>query len=214
MNQEFHLLASYLIALASYAKDFHYYCKSFGKHLFADEVFGDLDGYKDTLFENVMLGSGILPLSSKIYLQVASMLTPIITEDDHQNLTMLKIFLDAGNDIVNNSEGTTRGQNALLDEIAGHLDKCAGLTFLQLRKFTPVEIKVQEGVQVEHCKACIEKAVDRAKATLAKIDRDKVAKTVLDYEAKNLLVAENIEEEITEEDIKDTLDILSKKLGV
>ena len=204
MNNDFHLLVAYLTALANFAKDFHYHCKSFGKHLFADEVFDNLSDYKDTIFENVMLGSGILPLPCKIYLNIAANLAPMITEDDFQNLSTLKIFLDAGRNIVNGIQGSSRGQNAILDEIAGHLDKAVGLTFLQLRKYTQVEIKVQEGVEVEHCKACIEKAVDRAKATLAKIDYDKVAKTVLDYEAQNLLVAEG----------EDTLDRLSKKLGI
>ena len=210
---EFHFLISYLVALQAFAKDFHYYCKSFGKHLFADVAQDDLYDYIDQIKENVILGSGNLPYPSRVYLQIAAMHVPMISNDDHQNLAMLKAFVDLGIKMVNNIDGATRGQNALLDEIAGHLDKVAGLTFLQLRKFTPVEIKVQESVEVEHCKACIEKAVDRAKATLAKIDKDKVAKTVLDYEAKNLLVAEE-EEEIKEEDIKDTLDFLSRKLGV
>ena len=210
--QDFHFLVSYLIALQAYAKDFHYYCKSFGKHLYADVVQDDLYDYIDSIKENVMLGSGLLPYSSKAYLQVAAILVPPITNDDKQNLTMLKAFIDMGCTMVNNIQGSTRGQNALLDEIAGHLDKAAGLAFLQLRKYELIEVKESE-YKKEECKACIEKAVDRAKATLAKIDRDKVAKTVLDYEAKNLLVAEEVED-ITEEDIKDTLDLLSKKLGV
>ena len=205
MNNDFHFLVTYLIALQAYAKDFHYYCKSFGKHLYADIVQDDLYDYIDQIKENVMLGSDILPLSSKQYLSVAAMLVPPITDDDLQNLTMLKGLIDFGRTFINGFEGSTRGENALLDEIAGHLDKASGLAFLQLRKFTPVEIKVQESVDVEHCKACIEKAVDRAKATLAKIDYDKVAKTVLDYEAQNLLVAE--EEE-------NPLDKLEQKLGL
>ena len=201
----FHFLIVYLIALQAFAKDFHYYCKSFGEHLYADLVQDDLYTYIDQIKENVMLGSGILPYSSKRYLASAGALVPPVSNDDKQNLLMLKSLIGLGQEIVNDIEGTNRGQNALLDEIAGHLDKAAGLAFLQLRKFTPIEIKVQESVNVEHCKACIEKAVDRAKATLAKIDDDKVADTVLDYEAKNLLVAEGEES---------TLDKLSKKLGV
>ena len=204
MNNNFHFLVVYLIALQAYAKDFHYYCKSFGKHLYADIVQDDLYSYIDEIKENVMLGSETLPFSSKWYLAAASALVLPITNDDLQNLTMLKGLIDFGRTYVNAIEGTSRGENALLDEIAGHLDKASGLAFLQLRKFTPAEIKVEESVNVEHCKACIEKAVDRAKATLAKIDYDKVADTVLDYEAKNLLVAEE----------ESTLDKLSKKLGV
>lgn len=212
MQDDSHLLIIYLTALANFAKDFHYYCKSFGKHLYADVIEDNLYSLLDEIKENVLLGSGKLPMSSKNYLTVAAIMTPQIVDDDKQNLMLMYEFLKYGQKLVNDMVGITRGENALLDEIAGHLDKAAGLTFLQLRKFTPIEIKVQESVNVEHCKACIEKAVDRAKATLAKIDRDKVAKTVLDYEAQNLLVAE--EEEITEEDVKDTLDLLAKKLGV
>lgn len=205
MNNGFHFLVVYLIALQAYAKDFHYYCKSFGKHLYADIVQDDLYDYIDEIKENVMLGSGTLPFSSKGYLQAASVLVPPITNDDLQNLTMLKGLIDFGRIFVNSTEGSSRGENAILDAIAGHLDKASGLAFLQLRKFTPIEIKVQESeFKKEECKACIEKAVDRAKAILAKIDYDKVADTVLDYEAKNVLVAEE----------ESTLDKLSKKLGV
>ena len=202
MDKQFHFLVSYLIALASYAKDFHYYCKSFGNHLFADVVEdGIYDNFIDAIKENVMLGSHVLPYSSQKYLAAASMLVPPISaEDMEQNIRMLSALIEMGSDLVNNFEGTTRGQNALLDDIAGHLDKAQGLCFLLLRKYGE---QVQEGAKVEHCKACVEKAVDRAKAILAKIDYDKVADTVLDYEAQNLLVAE-----------ENTLDKLSKKLGI
>ena len=201
--ENFHFLVSYLIALQAYAKDFHYYCKTFGKHLFADVVQDDLYDYIDQIKENVMLGSGVLPYSSRKYLAAAVPLVAPITGDDAKDLEMLKAFLEYGQKVVNNIEGTTRGQNALLDDIASHLDKAIGLTFLQLRKILPTEVQESE-YKKEECKACIEKAVDRAKATLAKIDYDKVAKTVLDYEAQNLLVAEE----------ESTLDKLERKLGI
>lgn len=199
---KFHFLISYLIALQANAKDFHYNCETFGEHLFADVVEDNLYDYIDQIKENVFLGSKMLPRSAAEYLVAASHMIMPMRGTDAQNLELLMEFIGTGQDIVNNMEGTTRGQNALLDEIAGHLDKAFGLAFLQFRKYDPEG--VQEGVQVEHCKACIEKAVDRAKATLAKIDYDKVARTVLDYEAQNLMVAEE----------EDTLDKLSKKLGV
>ena len=162
--------------------------------------------YLDEIKENILLGSERLPLSSKNYLTVAAVMTPQITNDDVQNLMLMKAFLNAGKQMVNNMEGTSRGENALLDEIAGHLDKALGLTFLQLRKFTPIEIKVQESVTVEHCKACVEKNIDRAKAMLAKINYDKVADTVLDYSNQHAAMCEDTEE--------DVLNKLSKKLGV
>ena len=200
----FHLLISYLTAFANFAKDFHYYCKSFGKHLFADVAYDDIYDYLDEIKENVILGGQELPRSSKQYLMAAAMLAPTITNDDVINLKLFAKFVKFGVDLVNKMEGTTRGQNALLDEIAGHLDKIAGLLFLQLRKYDGVF----EGAEFkkEECEGCTQKAVDRAKAVLAKIDYDKVAKTVLDYEAQNLLVAEAEEES--------TLDKLEKKLGL
>lgn len=198
----FHLLISYLTALANFAKDFHYYCKSFGKHLFADVAYDDIYDYLDEIKENVLLGGKELPRSSKQYLMAAAMLAPTITEDDVVNLRLFAKFVQFGVDLVNKIEGTTRGQNALLDEIAGHLDKTAGLLFLQLRKYEGVD----ESFKKEECEGCTQKAVDRAKAVLAKIDYDKVAKTVLDYEAQNLLVAEEAEES--------ALDRVASKLGI
>ncbi len=198
----FHLLISYLTALANFAKDFHYYCKSFGKHLFADVAYDDIYDYLDEIKENVLLGGKELPRSSKQYLMAAAILAPTITEDDVVNLRLFAKFVQFGVDLVNKIEGTTRGQNALLDEIAGHLDKTAGLLFLQLRKYEGVD----ESFKKEECEGCTQRAVDRAKAVLAKIDYDKVAKTVLDYEAQNLLVAEEAEES--------ALDRVANKLGL
>ena len=197
--EDFNLLVSYLIALQNFAKDFHYYCKSFGQHLFADVAGDDVLEYTDQIRENVMLGSQELPRSSKQYLMAAALLAPVITEDTATNLRLFADFVKFGVDLVNRMEGTTRGQNALLDEIAGHLDKTAGLLFLQLRRYEGVD----ESFKKEECEGCTQKAVDRAKAVLAKIDYDKVAKTVLDYEAQNLLVAED-----------SALDRVSKKLGL
>ena len=199
----FHLLISYLTALANFAKDFHYYCKSFGKHLFADVAYDNIYDYLDEIKENVLLGGRELPRSSKQYLMAAAILAPTITEDDVVNLKLFAKFVKFGVDLVNTMEGTTRGQNALLDEIAGHLDKTAGLLFLQLRKYGGVF--ESDNFKKEECEGCTQKAVDRAKAVLAKIDYDKVAKTVLDYEAQNLLVAEAEET---------TLDKLEKRLGL
>lgn len=199
----FHFLISYLIALQANAKDFHYNCRTFGEHLYADLVQDDLYDYIDQIKENVFLGSKMLPYSAARYLTAAVPMIMPMNGSDAQNLELLMGFIEFGQVTVNRMEGNTRGQNALLDEIAAHLDKAHGLAFLQFRKFDP-ETEVQESAKVEHCKACIEKAVDRAKATLAKINDKKVAGTVLDYEAKNLLVAEE----------EDTLDKLSKKLGV
>lgn len=204
MDKQFHLLAAYLLALESYCKDIHYYCKDFGTHLFADVEMDDLAEFRDQLFENVMLGSHVLPYSSQKYLAAASVMVPPISVDDEEaNIRMLSALIEMGVNLVNSFEGATRGQNALLDEIAGHLDKAHGLCFLLLRKYGE---QVQESVKVEHCKGCVQRAVDRAKAILAKINYDEVAKTVLDYSNQHAAMCEEVEE--------DTLDKLSKKLGV
>lgn len=201
MNEKYSLLISYLIALQSFAKDFHYYCKTFGLHLFMDEVADGLFDYTDSIRESVILSGGELPLSSKKYLEKAAELIPTIEDDDRGNLELLDSFLKRGAEIVEGIKGTTRGQNALLDDIAGHLDKMIGLTFLQLRKFN----NISEGAEFkkEECEGCEETPVDRKEAKRAKIDGDEVAKTVRKYEDNNILVAE-----------ESTLDRLSKKLGL
>ena len=64
----------------------------------------------------------------------------------------------------------------------------------------------EEVIKIAHDhKAATETPVDRKEAKVAKFDYDKVAAKVLDQEAQNLLVAESEE---------DTLDKLSKKLGI
>ena len=202
MNEKYNLLISYLIALQSFAKDFHYYCTTFGEHLFMDEVADKPFEYTDTIRESILLCNKELPYSSKKYLEAAAELTPEITEDTKHNFELLEAFLKKGSEIVEGIKGTSRGQNALLDDIAGYLDKMLGLTFLQLRKFKDID----ESFKKEECKACVEKAIDRAKAKLANIDRKKVADRVLDYEAQNLLVAEEKEES--------ALDRVAGKLGL
>ena len=78
------------------------------------------------------------------------------------------------------------------------------MLFLQTRD-DGSEQKVSEGeFKKETCKGCVEREVDRAKAEVAEIDRKKVADRVLDYEAQNLLVAEE----------ESALDRVAGKLGI
>ena len=74
------------------------------------------------------------------------------------------------------------------------------LVNIEMRHF---EDKIAEEFDKEENKGQDEKEVDRKEAKITPIDYDLVAKTVRDYEDQNLLVAE-----------EDTLDKLSKKLGV
>ena len=203
MDERFHFLVSYLIALANYAKDFHYYCKSFGVHLFCDEVYDGLYEFTDTIRENIMLGSGVLPHSSQGYLLAAAPMVMPITDNEAANFEMLMGLLEWGKLTVNDIKGTSRGQNALLDEVASHIDKMIGLTFLQMRKYGEVAVQESKNFTKEECKGCIERAVDRAKAELAKINYEKVAATVAGYSNQQAAMCED-----------DTLDKLSKKLGV
>ena len=97
-------------------------------------------------------------------------------------------------------ETPTRGAASLIDAIGEHLDKCCGLLFLQTRKRG-----IDEAVEKEDCEGATEKPIDRKEIKAIYPDGDKVAKTVLDYEAQNLLVAE---------EEGSALDRVSKKLGL
>ena len=203
---QYNLLIVLLMIIQCFAKDIHYTAKGpafYAKHIFVDLVGDDIDGFIDDIKETVFLGQGIIPPASKNLFMAAAVGAPEVLPLDIANFMILKEFVDQVRGLIKNMEAPSRGANSLLDSIGEHMDKMSGLLFRQL---TQGAINEAEGFKVEHCKGCVEKAVDRAKAELAKIDNNKVAKTVLDYEAQNLLVAEEKEE--------DTLDKLSKKLGV
>ena len=203
---QYNLLIVLLMIIQCFAKDIHYTAKGsafYAKHIFVDLVGDDIDGFIDDIKENIFLGQGIIPPASKKLFMAAAVGAPEVLLLDVANFMILKEFVDQVRGLIKNMEAPSRGANSLLDSIGEHMDKMSGLLFRQL---TQGAINEAEGFKVEHCKGCVEKAVDRAKAELAKIDHDKVAKTVLDYEAQNLLVAEEKKE--------DTLDKLSKKLGI
>ena len=203
---QYNLLIVLLMIIQCFAKDIHYTAKGsafYAKHIFVDLVGDDIDGFIDDIKENVFLGQGIIPPASKNLFMAAAVGAPEVLPLDVANFMILKEFVDQVRGLIKNMEAPSRGANSLLDSIGEHMDKMSGLLFRQL---TQGAINEAKDFSVEHCKGCVEKAVDRAKAELAKIDHDKVAKTVLDQEAQNLLVAEEKEE--------DTLDKLSKKLGV
>ena len=192
--------------IQGFAKDIHYTAKGpafYAKHIFVDLVGDDIDGFIDDIKENIFLGQGIIPPASKNLFMAAAVGAQEVLPLDVANFMILKEFVDKVRELIKDIEAPSRGANSLLDSIGEHMDKMSGLLFRQL---TQGAINEAKDFSVEHCKGCVERAVDRAKAELAKIDYDKVAKTVLDQEAQNLLVAEEKEE--------DTLDKLSKKLGI
>ena len=195
-----------LMAIANYAKDIHYTCAgqaAYSKHLFADLLQDDLYDFIDDLKENAYLGQQKYPESSRVYLLASARMIPSIKVEDKEKFLLMAELIDETRIMLEQIDAPTRGVGSLLDNICEHLDKCSGLLFLQTRD-DGSEQKVSEGeFKKETCKGCVEREVDRAKAEVAKIDYDKVAKTVLDYEAQNLLVAE-----------ESALDRVSKKLGM
>ena len=201
--EQYNLLVSLLIAVSNYAKDIHYNVKGsafYSKHIFADLILDGLDEACDDIRENVLLGNGVMPLHSSLYLRAAVELVPPITQDDRLNFVMMKALVDMVRGMVQGMEAPSRGANSLLDSIGEHMDKMSGLLFLQIKESA---IEEGEGYTKKECKACVEKAVDRAKAVLAKIDYPKVAAEVLDYSNQQAVLEE-----------ESTLDKLSKKLGV
>jgi hypothetical protein len=115
---------------------------------------------------------------------------------------MMKAFIDMVRGMIKDMDAPSRGAASLLDSIGEHMDKMSGLLFLQVKEAPVHEAK---GYTKEECKACVEKAVDRAKAVLAKIDYEKVADRIIAYSGQ---------QQMLEGEEESTLDKLSKKLGV
>ena len=194
-------LICFLVALANYSKDLHYSVKGpamYGKHIFADLLEDDIYDFIDDIKENILLGSRVEPLASKVYLELAAKEIPDIDSDDKVNFERISQLVEKTRDFANGITFEKRGYNSLLDGVCEHLDKCAGLLWLQIK-----DNKMDESFEKEECKGQEEYPVDRKEIKRAEIDRDEVAATVLDYSAQNMPEAE-----------EDTLDKLSRKLGI
>ena len=194
-------LICFLVALANYSKDLHYSVKGpamYGKHIFADLLEDDIYDFIDDIKENILLGSRVEPLASKVYLELAAKEIPDIDSDDKVNFERISQLVEKTRDFANGITFEKRGYNSLLDGVCEHLDKCAGLLWLQIK-----DNKLDEEFKKEECKGQEEYPVDRKEIKMAEIDRDEVAATVLDYSAQNMPEAE-----------EDTLDKLSRKLGI
>jgi len=203
---EYNLLIVLLMIIQSFAKDIHYTAKGpafYAKHIFVDLVGDDIDGFIDDIKENVFLGQGIVPPASKNLFMAAAVGAQEVMPLDVANFMILKEFVDKVRELIKDMEAPSRGANSLLDSIGEHMDKMSGLLFRQLTQGMLNEAK---DFSVEHCKGCVERAVDRAKAELAKIDYDKVAATVAGYSNQCAAMCEDNEE--------DPLEKLSKKLGL
>ena len=199
--EKFNDLIVLIQAFQNACKDFHYFCHSYSLHLLADEI-NDDDLYDiiDSIKENVFIAEGKDPLKAKEYAQKVAEKTPELKGTDKENLGNLLALITEIKFLVNGIKTEERAWNVILDNIADKMAHAKTLVNIEMRHF---EDKIAEEFDKEENKGQDEKEVDRKEAKITPIDHDLVAKTVRDYEEQNLLVAE-----------EDTLDKLSKKLGV
>ena len=201
MEEKFNKLIVLLQAYMNACKDFHYFCDSFALHLLADEINSD-DFYDliDEIKENVFIAQGQKPLTGKEYATQIAEATPEVQDSNEDNLSQLYNLADEVEKTANSIKAKRRAENVILDSVAEKMAHAKTLLVIELEGYE----NIGESLKKEECEGQKQKPVDRKRYKIGKIDDDKVAKTVLDYEAQNLLVAEE----------ESTLDKLSKKLGV
>lgn len=201
MEEKFNKLIVLIQAFQNACKDFHYFCHNYARHLLADEINNDdLYDIIDSIKENVFIAEGKDPLKGKEYAQKVAEKTPELKGTDKENLGNLLALITEIKFLVNGMKTEERAWNVILDNVADIMAHAKTLLNIEMRAF---EEKISEEFDKEENKGQAEKPADRKEAKITPIDYDLVAKTVKDYEAQNLLVAE-----------EDTLDKLSKKLGV
>lgn len=199
--EKFNDLIVLIQAFQNACKDFHYFCHSYSLHLLADEINSDdLYDIIDSIKENVFIAEGKDPLKGKEYAQKVAEKTPEVKGTDKENLGNLLALITEIKFLVNGVKTDERAWNVILDNVADKMAHAKTLVNIEMRHF---EDKIAEGFDKEENKGQDEKPVDRKEAKITPIDYNLVAKTVRNYEDQNLLVAE-----------EDTLDKLSKKLGV
>ena len=198
--EKFNELIVLIQAFQNACKDFHYFCHNYALHLLADAINDDdLYDILDSIKENVFIAEGEDPLHAKEYAKKVAEKTPELKDNDKENLGNLLALITEIKFLVNGIKTGERAWNVLLDNVADKMAHAKTLINIEMRKF---EEKISEEFEKEENGGQDEKPVDRKKIERASFDRDAVAKKVLDYEAKNLLVAES------------TLDKLEKKLGL
>lgn len=199
--EKFNDLIVLIQAFQNACKDFHYFCHSYSLHLLADEINSDdLYDIIDSIKENVFIAEGKDPLKGKEYAQKVAEKTPEVKGTDKENLGNLLALITEIKFLVNGVKTEERAWNVILDNVADKMAHAKTLVNIEMRHF---EDKIAEEFDKEENKGQDEKEVDRKEVKITPIDYDLVAKIVRDYEDQNLLVAE-----------EDTLDKLSKKLGV
>lgn len=199
--EKFNNLIVLIQAFQNACKDFHYFCHSYSLHLLADEINSDdLYDIIDSIKENVFIAEGKDPLKGKEYAQKVAEKTPEVKGTDKENLGNLLALITEIKFLVNGVKTEERAWNVILDNVADKMAHAKTLVNIEMRHF---EDKIAEEFDKEENKGQDEKPIDRKEFKRAPVDSEKVAKTVRKYEDENLLVAE-----------EDTLDKLSKKLGV
>ena len=199
--EKFNDLIVLIQAFQNACKDFHYFCHSYSLHLLADEINSDdLYDIIDSIKENVFIAEGKDPLKGKEYAQKVAEKTPEVKGTDKENLGNLLALITEIKFLINGVKTEERAWNVILDNVADKMAHAKTLVNIEMRHF---EDKIAEEFDKEENKGQDEKEVDRKEAKITPVDYDLVAKAVRDYEEQNLLVAE-----------EDTLDKLSKKLGV
>lgn len=184
----------YIVAITSFAKDIHYNNVGYADHLLADRVVEGID-IADDIKEQMIIAERSMPLSSKDYLKKAEEFIPDIKDENRANwVALLELFEDFKK--VIDEVKANRGGNSLMDNLAQAVNTSRALLFIQTRKHG-----VNEAVEHDH-EAATETPVDRKKAERKDIKVSPAQQVALDYEAQNLLVAEEV------------LDNLGRRIGV
>ena len=122
-----------LLALANFSKDIHYTCNSIEIHKFMDDIYDGLYDFIDEIKETCILGNDLEPLPSAEYLDGAKPLIPMIMDDMQANFKAMQNLLIAALSAIENTPGTTRGEQSLIDGIAQDLQGKLGLVNRQVK---------------------------------------------------------------------------------
>ena len=185
---------SYIVAITSFAKDIHYNNVGYADHLLADRVVEGID-IADDIKEQMIIAEHSMPLSSKDYLKKAEELIPEIKDENRANWTALLELFEDFKKVIDEVKAN-RGGNSLMDNLAQAVNTSRALLFIETRKHG-----VNEAIEHDH-EAATERPIDRKECKREELKVSPAQQVALDYEAKNLLVAE------------EALDNLSKRLGV
>ena len=124
-----------LTVIKNLAKDIHYNAHGeafYGIHLLMDRVAEGLDQYVDDIKENVFLGRGQLPPTSKEIFKLAEAYIPDIHPGDNKEMLSELLHFIEGTleniyELVMNTTELMNGDIALFDDISKDLRKKQGL---------------------------------------------------------------------------------------